>query len=413
MRLAVFTNQFPTRVSTFFARDIRGLLEAGVEVDIFPFYPVDQSLWRYIPDTLDERIFPRSKVHHINLTESLRSANFPPLGRLVKYIRDTTVVSVSALRFGIRPFAKSTYVLLKAWAAAQTLRGNYDHILSYWGNYAATYAYIFHRLTNERIPFSMFLHAVDLYQDQVYLRQKLLYADNIFVVCDFNRQYISEHYKDVFERLSKKIHVYHPGLDLAAFPYEPAGCRSRRVLGVGRFDKCKGFDYLVRATHYLTRLGLDVELELIGDGKEADRLKALARELSIDKKIRFRGWLQFNEVRDAMRQASILVHPSSELGDAVPTVIKEAFALGTAVIASKVAGIPELLDNGKCGILVPPRDVKALANAMKMLLTDDLARRTYADAARRYAEEKFDVLRNGQHLANILRSTTRLPLQGN
>ena len=74
---------------------------------------------------------------------------------------------------------------------------------------------------------------------------------------------------------------------------------------------------------------------------------------------------------------------------------------------SNVAGIPELLDNGRCGILVPPRDVQALANAIKTLLTDNLGRQSYADAARRRAEEKFDVWRNAQHLAHILKSTTR------
>jgi len=309
--------------------------------------------------------------------------------------------------FGIGPTVKSAYVFLKAWATAQKFAADYDHILSYWGSYAATYAYIFHRLTNERIPFSMFLHAGDLYQDQVYLRQKLLYADNIFVVCDFNRQYICNYYKDIFNLLSKKIHVYHPGLDFAEFPYEPNGVRARRVIGVGRFDKCKGFDYLVRAIHELAGSGIDVELELVGDGEQAGPLKALAGELNVNKRIRFRGWLPFDEVRNAMSQASILAHPSSELGDAVPTVIKEACALGTPVIASDVAGLPELLDNGRCGILVRPRDVKALANAIKTLLTDNLARQCYVAAARRHAEEKFDVWRNAQHLACILQSTTR------
>ena len=95
------------------------------------------------------------------------------------------------------------------------------------------------------------------------------------------------------------------------------------------------------------------------------------------------------------------------LGDAVPTVIKESMALGTPVVASNVAGIPELLDGGRCGMLVPPQNVEALADAIKTLLANTAMRRTYADAARKYAEEQFDLWRNGRRLARVLRSTKR------
>ena len=65
MRLAVFTNQFPNRVSTFFARDIRGLIESGIDIDVFPLYPLDPALWCYVPEILNETILPRSKCHHL------------------------------------------------------------------------------------------------------------------------------------------------------------------------------------------------------------------------------------------------------------------------------------------------------------------------------------------------------------
>jgi colanic acid/amylovoran biosynthesis glycosyltransferase len=95
----------------------------------------------------------------------------------------------------------------------------------------------------------------------------------------------------------------------------------------------------------------------------------MTHELQITDKVAFRGWLTFDKVRNAMRQATIMAHPSPDLGDAVPNVIKEAIALGMPVVASNVAGIPELLDNERCGMLVPPRDVKGLALAIEMLLS--------------------------------------------
>ena len=93
----------------------------------------------------------------------------------------------------------------------------------------------------------------------------------------------------------------------------------------------------------------------------------------------------------------------------MPTVIKEALALGTPVVASDVAGIPELLDGGACGVLVPPREPGRLADAIAGLLADDGRRRDLARAGRTFAEATFDMWRNGSRLAGILRATRRGP----
>jgi colanic acid/amylovoran biosynthesis glycosyltransferase len=83
-------------------------------------------------------------------------------------------------------------------------------------------------------------------------------------------------------------------------------------------------------------------------------------------------------------------------------------AVGTPVIASRIAGIPELLDEGRCGILVAPQDSQAIADAIEKLFTQESLRLCYADAARRYAEDTFDLWRNGQQLAGLLSRTERV-----
>lgn len=98
----------------------------------------------------------------------------------------------------------------------------------------------------------------------------------------------------------------------------------------------------------------------LGDGPEAGALKALAGELGIADRVTFCGYIPFSDVRAAMSRAMVLVHPSDGLGDGLPNVLREAMAVGTPVIASRVAGIPEALDDGRCGALVPPKDVGAL-----------------------------------------------------
>ncbi len=408
MRLAVFTSKYPARVATFFERDMRGLLEAGIEIDIFPIYPLDSAMWGYSLGILNDKVLPRNRIHHISLPGSLSRARSFPTGKVNTFLRDLGAVSASAVKFGPMPLAKSVYVFPKALAWAKEHGNKYDHILAYWGNYAATCAYAFHRLIKRPVPFSIWLHAgADLYSNPIYLEQKLLYADNIVTCCAFNRKFIESHHPELYPKISDKINVCYHGIDLAEFPYEPDGRPPRRVIAVGRLSSEKGFDYLIKAAGELKRRGKEIEIDLVGDGEETGSLKALAGECGIADKVRFRGWLSFKEVQAAMRQATVLVHPSDGLGDGLPNVIREAMALGTPVIASEIAGIPEALDRGRCGILVPPKDVSALASAIDGLLEDPERRRSFADLGRKRVEDMFDLWRNGARLADQLRSVKR------
>lgn len=408
MRLAVFTSKYPARVSTFFERDMRALVAAGVELDIFPIYPLDQTLWRYSLGILGEDVMPRSRVRHLGLLHSLaRTRPWRPR-ELGIVLRQAAVVGAAAAPFGVAPLAKSLYVLPKAWAWAAAEDGRYDHVLAYWGNYAGTCAHLFHRLINRPIPFSIWLHAgTDLYLRPAYLTQKLRYADAVITCCEFNRGYLAEHYAQTAPGIADRVRVCYHGLDLAQFPYRPEGRPPRRILAVGRLAKDKGFAFLLRAARLLQDRGLEVEVEIVGDGPEGGALRALAGELGIAHRVRFRGWLPFGDVQRAMSGATVLVHPSDRLGDGLPNVLREAMALGTPVIASRVAGIPEALDDGRCGLLVPPGDPAALADGIDGVLHDAALRRRFARLARMRAEQRFDMWHNGARLADDLRATRR------
>jgi colanic acid/amylovoran biosynthesis glycosyltransferase len=408
MKLAVFTTQFPGKVSVFFSRDMRALIEAGIEVDVFPIYPHDRSMWTYVPELLNERVLPRNRVHHINLREVLRSLSPQQLRRARGLIPDAAAVSSAGARAGVGPLSKSLYVVPLAMAWANRYGSTYDYVFSYWGNYAATCAYLAHKWAGRPIPFSFQLHAgADLYFNKVFLRQKLLYADSIVTVCEFNKRYIQEQFGDIYQRIESKITINYMGVDLADFPYMPEGRNPRRVLGIGRFVDTKGYDYLLRAIAELVTRGVDVELELVGDGLEAHSLRALAAQLGIAERVIFRGWLKSDEVQAALRQSAVFVHPSSGLGDAKPNVIEEAMAVGTPVVATAVSGIPELLDHGRCGMLVAPRDVQQMASAIQQLLAEPSLRHRFAEKARHFTEEHLDLWKNGARLADHFRSVQR------
>lgn len=407
MKVAVFTSRYPARVASFFERDMSALRAAGADIDIYSVGPEDKSLWKYSQGLLKSGM-PRERIHHLGIGESMlrgtAKASTSP-GALL----DAAAVMWSALRFGPAPIAKTAFVLPKAWAWAADRAMEYDHVFAYWGNYAGTCAYLFHRLAGRDVPFTIWLHAgVDLYRTPVFMAQKLRYADNIVTCCEFNQEFIRKSFGASVPEIESKVHVCHHGLDLKEFSFKPDNRPGNVVMAVGRLAAHKGFDYLLQAAAILSVRGVSVIVDFVGDGEERKALERLAAELRIAGRVRFRGWQALPGVRQAMQEATILVHPSDGLGDGLPNVIREAMALGTPVIASDVAGIPDALRGG-CGVLVPPKNPAALADAIEALLADRTMRGGIAEHARRRVEERYDMWHNGARLARLLRSTRRNP----
>ena len=115
MRLALFTSKFPVRGDTYFSRDVRGLVDAGVAVDVFPVRPVDPSLWKWVPEILGEEHFDRRRVHGMRPWELPGELRLSTIRALPRFLDDAVAVSRSALPFGVAPFAKSAYALTLAW----------------------------------------------------------------------------------------------------------------------------------------------------------------------------------------------------------------------------------------------------------------------------------------------------------
>jgi colanic acid/amylovoran biosynthesis glycosyltransferase len=400
MRLAVFTNQYPGKVNTFFVRDLAGLAACGVSIDVFPLYPEDASLWKYAEGSGESAANPirRERVHY----GSWRARGQGARGR-DGFAGAALRAVAESIPHGPVTAAKTAYAAAKARAWAADGHPRYDQVLGYWGNYAATAASLFARRRGLGEPVSIFLHAgTDLYRGRPYLRQKLEEARTILVCSEFNREFLRERYADIADSLARRIYVHQHGLDFGELPYGRDARAAAGVVAVGGFQKAKGFDDLLRAGRILQDRGVPFELELVGDGPQRDALKRLASELGLEGRVRFPGWLPFAEARAAIRRAAVLAHPSIGLGDGAPNVIKEAMALGTPVVASRVAGIPGLLEEGSCGVLVEPRDPAGLAEALRSLLEQPAQRDAIAQRARRSAEARFDIWRNGRRLAEAL-----------
>lgn len=163
----------------------------------------------------------------------------------------------------------------------------------------------------------------------------------------------------------------------------------RRLVCVGRLYEHKGQDILLRAFRYLADDFSDLDVELIGDGPFRSSLLSLSQELGLADRVVFRGGISREEVLGVLRRASISCLPSR--GETFGLVLLEAMAVGTPVIATRVGGIPEVVRDGIDGLLVAPDDPRALSDAIRKLLSDDVLRSRLVGNAKRRVREKFSL----------------------
>ena len=166
-----------------------------------------------------------------------------------------------------------------------------------------------------------------------------------------------------------------------------------RLLSIGRLIEKKGFAFLVEACHLLHSSGIDFVCEIVGEGPERGRLEELIQAYQLSDKIRLTGSMPQTDIVDLLARSSIFVfpaiHDSSGDSDNLPTVLIEAMASSLPVIATEIAGIPEIVQHNENGILVQEKDAAQLANAIRVLACNQGLLEQYGSISRRIAAEKF------------------------
>jgi colanic acid/amylovoran biosynthesis glycosyltransferase len=200
----------------------------------------------------------------------------------------------------------------------------------------------------------------------------------------------------------------HPlGIEPRRFPFIPrqlAAGETVRIVTIARFVEKKGIEYALRALAGI-RSSVAIEYTIIGDGPLRTALESLARQVRSNVSVCFAGWLDQQEVADTLRRAHLLIAPSVTGADGdqegTPTAILEAMASGLPVISTWHSGIPELVQDGLSGRLVPERDVAALSRAI-----DDSVERhetwvAMGQAGRAYVEERHDINKLNDKLVRL------------
>jgi glycosyltransferase involved in cell wall biosynthesis len=192
--------------------------------------------------------------------------------------------------------------------------------------------------------------------------------------------------------------IVHYGIAPGAAPSPPPG--APRLAVVGRLIPIKGHDTLLRALADVRRAGPGVTLEVAGAGELEGELRATATRLGLDEAVSFLGHV--TEVEDVFERAELVVVPS--LGEGFGMVALEAMERGRAVIASAVGGLPEIVDDKRTGLVVPPSDAGALAAAIRALAGDPARAAAFGAAGRERALAEFSQDRCTDRTAELYRA---------
>jgi glycosyltransferase involved in cell wall biosynthesis len=264
------------------------------------------------------------------------------------------------------------------------------------------------------VPWAVSAHAKDVWTIPDWeKREKLKDCDWLVTCTGVNVEHLR-----ALDVNSDRVHLAYHGLDFEAFGPAPAGdngvagaarptrvadrapalsathSRSVQIVSVGRAVEKKGYDDLLEA---LARLPseLDWHFRHIGAGELRTALRAQAKRLGIDSKVTWSGALTQPEVRDALRESDLFVLASRITADGdrdgLPNVLMEACSQGLACVATRVSAIPELIEDGKTGLLVAPRDPQGLARAIALLMTDEPRRVAIGRAAQAHVLRNFQM----------------------
>ena len=342
------------------------------------------------------------KTHYINMISLKYVAGLVRLFFSFSDYNDLFNAFKQYFKQGLPSLLKYLYSIPKAFSWSP-IGNDYNHVISFWGNYSGTVGYFIAKKSN--LPFSTYLHAgTDLYRDRAFLLEKLLYAKTIICNCQFNVNFLKSVYPKHYDIIKKKIIIHRIGLDLSRYKIKKLDVKSKdfRICCIGNLEKYKGADKVLESFNNFILAGHKGKITFCGGGPLLDSLKKRTKELGINNMVRFRGICSVDEVNNVLKNSHLLVHASPSIGDAVPTVLEEAAAMARPVIATNVAGIPELVEDGKSGILVEPDNIDAMSDAMTYLNENRILCNKMGMMGRKIAEQKFDLFKNTNALINQL-----------
>jgi glycosyltransferase involved in cell wall biosynthesis len=397
MHIAYLTGEYPRATDTFIQREVSALRDQGFTVSTC-------SIRRTGVEHLvgDEQRAEQGRTFHV-LEAALRPitalrAHLRALGSPRRYLR-ALKLAIKTSPGGVKPTLYQLFYFAEAVVLADHLRRNgVQHLHNHIAKASCTVAMLCNELSG--IPYSFTLHGPDIFFEPIRWRLDAKIARARFVACisDFCR---SQGMSFAHRRDWSRMHIVHCGVTPDRYDSAPAR-NGNHLLFVGRLAAVKGVPVLLEALVEARRDNPDLRLSLIGDGPERAELQAEAQALGLGDAVNFLGYRSQSEVADMLAKVDALVLPS--FAEGVPVVLMEAMAAGLPVVTTRIAGIPELVEDSVSGHLVPPGDVSALSDALRDVLADPDRAAQMGVAGRAKVRADFDISQEAARLGGLFRA---------
>ena len=389
--LGIILKGYPRISETFISNEILLLEKLGFSIRLLSMrHPREafchQSVRQiradvdYLPETLLASL-PRFLYHNLFLAGKRPGAYF----RALK----------TALRRFSRTHKSATikHLLQAGYLVQHLLPGSgIIHLHAHFAHSPTSVAMFASKLSG--LPFSFTAHAKDIYTSNPrQLREKIGLARFVVTCTEYNRRYLM----NLSGGKNDQIHRIYHGIDIDLF----SGDRKRKdpstpyhVFTVARLTAKKGLPTVLMALRKLRDHNLPLQHTLIGDGDDRDLILSLIKELGLNHVTSWLGTQPHHVVLEHYRKADLFilgceVAPDGDR-DGIPNVFLESMAMGVPVVATRVSAIPELIEDGRTGLLVPPNQPDRMAQAMIRLLTEKGLREKIISEARERVVRKFN-----------------------
>lgn len=406
LRVAYVVSRFPKVSETFILYEILELERQGVEVELFPLVKQREAVEHREAGRLTERAVSTKPFSASFLAAQGYWLRRRPL-RYLGLWRRALVGNLPSPRFLARALVA---VPLGAFFAREMVTRRVDHIHAHWATHPALAAYVASGLTS--IPYSFTAHAHDIYVNRSMLDEKIRRARFVITISEYNRRFLERLYGTA---AVSKLEVVHCGTDPDLFrpPTQAPTDHPWTVICVASLQPQKGQAYLIEACRRLVRQGIDLRCLLVGEGEERAALAAQIERAELGNRVEMLGQQPRHRVAELMAQAHVVVQPSVTLQtgkqEGIPVAVMEALAMERAVVASRISGVAELVEDGVSGLLVAQADVVALAGAMARLHADrELARRLGRNGRLKVLRE-FNVRDTARALAALFAASAHGP----
>jgi len=398
-KLAYLTGEYPRASDTFIQREVAALRRLGHDVETCSIRTTGA----------EHLVGPEQREEHARTFKVLDACKSPlrVLAAHGRWMR-TPKRYLNALGLAWRTAPKGIkgrlynliYFAEAGVLAAHLADRGVTHLHNHIAKASCTVAMLASALSG--VPYSFTIHGPDIFFEPHHWRIDEKAARARFVAC------ISEYCRAQLMCFAApehwaKLHIIHCGVDPAR--YTPAAHSGSSLLFVGRLAGVKGVPILLEALEGLIETHPDTHLRLIGDGPERAALERHVAERGLSDRVSFLGYRSQSEVAEALTTTDAFVLPS--FAEGVPVVLMEAMASGVPVVTTQIAGVPELVNHGSCGWLVPPGDVAALRIALERVLRSRAERLAMGELGRAVIERDFNIHHEAARLSHLMCAHTR------